>query len=114
MLKPKWRIYYETGETYDADPFSAPTRGVQVIVNVEPNVGRMLIAQRDWYWWDVEREFWFGGDFAGMLDYLDSPGPKRVLRGRFVLNAEYQACVKRALNDPDFPAKTARHPEEVF
>jgi hypothetical protein len=112
----RWRIYYVGGETFcdeQGSPFDAPTLGVQVVLVAEPEVGRMLIAMRDYYWWDVARSTWFGGDVAGFYQYLMfDKGPKAVLFGRFVTNEEFQSCVKRAMFDPDFPPKSGKHPTE--
>lgn len=113
----QWRVYYTGGATFsdgDGAPFDAPAVGVQVIVQKEPEIGRYLLAQRDFYWWDAERQFWFGGDQAGFYQYLFQPGPKKVLFGAFVSNAEYQEWIRQAHQDKDFPVKSARHPTEVF
>lgn len=113
----KWKIYYTDGSTYsdqDGSPFDAPALHVQVIVVEEPAVGRFLIAQRDRYWWDPERNSWFGGDTQGEFQNNLKKGPKATLYGEFVWNHEYQNCIKAALADPYLPPKSARHPEEVF
>lgn len=109
-----WRIYYGDGSSYDGDPFLAPARNVQVVVVIDPDVGRYLHARCDFYWWDDAIKTWFGGDINGMWDSLDQPGPKRVLFGRVVPLRTYDDCIKRALVDPDFPVKSARDPKEQF
>lgn len=109
-----WRIYYGDGSTYVGDPFLAPARNVQVIVARDPDVGRFLHLGYDFYWWDDAFTTWFGGDINGLWDNLDRPGPKRVLFGRVVPPRDHQSCVLRALNDPDFPEKSARDPKERF
>lgn len=117
MPDPKWRIYYTGGQSFsdlDGSPYDAPAIGVQIIVQREPDVGRYFVAQRDFYWWDEARQFWFGGDQAGFYQYLFAAGPRKVLFGTYVTNREYQDCVRFATNDLDFPPKSARHPEEVF
>lgn len=113
----QWRVYYTGNRTFsdlDGTPYETPAMDVQVIVQTDPDVGRYILAQRDFYWWDAERQFWFGGDQAGFYQYLFQFGPKKVLFGAFVDNAEYQECIKRAHQDKDFPVKSARHPTEVF
>ncbi len=113
----KWRVYYTGGATFsdkDGSPFEAPALGVQTIVQADPEVGRYIVARRDYYWWDVERDRWFGGDYAGFFQYMVTPGPRRALFGHYVTNAEYEACAKAAHLDPDFPPKSARHPDEVL
>lgn len=113
----RWRVYYTGGRSFsdvDGSPYDAPALSVQIIVQTESAVGRYFVAQRDFYWWDAERQFWFGGDQAGFYQYLFGRGPKMVLFGTYVTNDEYQECVKLAHADPDFPIKSARHPEETF
>lgn len=113
----EWRIYYEGGVTFsneDGTPFDAPSRGVMVISVAEPAIGRQLVSRFDFYWWHSDKRFWFGGDVNGLWDYLSDPGPKKVLFGRFVKNDEYQVVIKQAIEDPDLPVKSARHPEEKF
>ena len=112
-----WRIWYDGGGTYantDGSPYDAPARGIQAIAQAEPAVGRQINAHRDFYWWDEAKQQWFGGDLFGLWDYLIEPGPKKVCFGRSVKNEEYQDVIKRVLADTDLPAKSARHPEEVY
>lgn len=106
-----FRIYYADGSTYDGDPFVAPPDGVICIVKLDQDNGRFLVAQRDYYWFDGE---WFGGDLFGLFDHLRQPGPRKVVFGRFVTNRVYQKVIGKALADPDFPPKSARHPEEIY
>jgi hypothetical protein len=109
-----WRIYYNGGKTFsdqDGSPYDAPTSGVQVILQRDPDVGRFICCQKDFYWWE---NYWFGGDYAGLVQYLLGAGPKMVLFGRFARWHEYQGCLQRALADTDFPAKSAKHPLEAF
>lgn len=110
----RWKIFYDEGSFghLDGSPFDAPARGVQVVVQEDPDVGRRLMAQRDFYWWTPDG--WFGGDLAGLFDYLAEPGMKRVLFGRYVAYRKYDAAVKAALADPDFPPKSARLETETF
>jgi hypothetical protein len=116
-LMPLWRIFYTDGSTYsslDGSPYDAPPDGVQVIVKADADNGRFLVAQRDYYWFDHQRQEWFGGDIGGFWQHLRKPGPSKVLFGEFVTNAEYNRCITAALSDPAFNPKSARHPEEVF
>lgn len=113
----RWRIYYTGGASFsdqDGSPYDAPTLGAQIIVQAEPDVGRYFVAQRDFYWWDAKRQFWFGGDQAGLYQHLFGIGPKMIVFGTYVTNREYQDCVKLAQADSDFAPKSARHPEETF
>lgn len=117
MSDIKWRIYYTDGTTFsnkDGNPYDAPKEGVQVILKTEPDVGRFMIAMKDYYWFDHQRQEWFGGDMAGFYQHLRQPGPSCVTFGTFVTHREYEECVKAALCDPDFPPKSAKHLEEIW
>lgn len=76
-----WRIYYDTGETYDGPIETAPAWGVIAVV-CAPDV-------------------WHGGDYVGLIDYLARPGWKRVLFGRLVPNDVFEKVSGAAAHDPD-------------
>jgi hypothetical protein len=110
-MSVQWRIYYTDGSTFsslDGSPYDAPAEDVQVLLKLDPDVGRFLLAAKDFYWFDHARQEWFGGEKAGLYQHLRQPGPSKVLFGTFVTCREYHDCVKAALSDPDFPPKTAR------
>jgi hypothetical protein len=102
----EWEIYYGDGSTYRYTPEldsnipevdfveRAPTRDVQVIVQDDPDVGWVMLTTHDYYAWRKDR--WFGVDKFGLWDYLASDGWKKVLFGRTLTNAEYQAIYERA------------------
>lgn len=105
----RWKIYYSDGSTFsdkDGDPFNAPGRGVQMIVHEHSEVGRHLLGREDNYWWSGSR--WFGGDLFGLYDYLQEPGPKKVIFGRVIDNESFKRITQAALNDPEFPPKSAK------
>lgn len=114
----QWRIFYADGSTYsdlDGPPFDAPATGVQVIAKTDANVGRILLSCCDYYWWDNKRGTWFSGDVAGFFQHLMMErGPKAVLFGQYISNQEFHNCVVRALADPDFPTKSARHSSDGY
>lgn len=113
----QWRVFYTDGATFsnlDGNPYEAPKEGIQVILKVDPDVGRFMLAGRDYYWFDHLRQEWFGGDMAGFYQHLRQHGPSCVLFGTYVTHREYQACVIAALADEDFPPKSARHEEEIW
>lgn len=104
----QWRIYYGDDTTYsnqDGSPEATPKRDVQVIVQVDSEVGRVLLHRFDFYWWQDGQ--WYGGDYFGLVDYLIQPGWKIVLFGRSVPNSDYRALVTAASTDSDFPRKSA-------
>lgn len=100
-----FRIYYDGGLTYEGAPENAPAFGVLVIVEKDQNSGRRLVMTKDYFCWLGDR--WLSTDFIGMLDYLQQPGWKRVLFGRLVDDEYWYSVVKRANEDPDFPARTS-------
>lgn len=113
-----YKVYYADGTTYTGDPYYAPVLGVLVIVEEDQLHGRRIIQNADYYCWENRGEGfqWWESDFVGLVDYLISPGPKRVLIGRLVPNNVQDEVLVRACNDPDFPPKTAytdRHRRKV-
>lgn len=112
-----FRIYYDEYETYDGDPYLAPGFGALLIVEADKDHGKRIVSGADYFIWDDrgEGERWWAVDFVGMIDYLGRPGTRKVLIGRMVANSVWNSIYKRALDDPDFPIKTAyscyeRHP----
>jgi hypothetical protein len=103
-----WRVYYGDGSTWsdeDGDPSQAPALNVQAVAVADPTVGRFIYSQRDFYWYDDNQ--WYGADHFGLWDYLSRPGWKRVLFGRSLPRAEFEAVMKRAIEDPGLPDKSA-------
>lgn len=114
-MQLQWRLYYEDGTTYDnlqGDEFNAPAVGLICIVNKDEQHGTNLVALNDYYWF--RNNMWFGGDKFGLYDYLCQMGQKKVVFGRTVSNERYHEVIKQATNDPDFPPKSARSPQEKF
>lgn len=116
----RWKIYYGDGSTYsdlDGSPFDASPDNVQVIVMKDEKHGRLLVGKCDMYWWVEEEGEWFGLMDRlgyGLFDYLRQPGPKKVIFGRTTSNEAYDAVIKAAIADPDFPPKSAKAPGEEF
>lgn len=110
-----WRIYYDDGSTFDSSdgaPEDAPAFGVQCIVERDPDVGRIILADDDWYYFDVKWGRWLKSDLYGMLDKLlariDIVG---VMSGR---NAQpYREIMALAKDDADFPVKSATKSREL-
>lgn len=107
-----WRIYYGDGSHYDGDPYLAPARNVQMVAVSDPEHGWYLCRSNDFYWYLADTDTWQGGDHFGLWDYLIEPGPKKVLFGRTIGNAEFEAILVRAYNDPEIPQKTGWRPGE--
>lgn len=110
-----WKIYYVGGATFssnDGEPWQAPRLGVLAIVSFEPDNGREILARKEFYWWDGSH--WFGGDNFGLWDHLIRADRQCALAGRYVANAAYVEVIQYAINDPDFPPKTADNPGETY
>lgn len=114
----KWKVYYTGGKTFsdkDGSPFNAPPTGAQVIVKTDSLTGRVLLSCCDYYWWDSERDAWYGGDSGGYYQYMMTYiGPKNVLFGQYISNEEFHDITVKALADPDFPTKSAKHPSDGY
>lgn len=104
-----FKVFYDNGSTYVGDPFYAPVLGVLVIVEDDSEHGRRIIQNADYYCWDNrgDGDRWWESDFVGLVDYLITPGAKRVLIGKLVPNKVQEEVFQRAYNDPDFAPKTA-------
>jgi len=101
---PDFRVYYDGGATYDGDVWLAPAWGVLCIVEADPDHGRRIVSNGDYYVWQDGR--WWDVDYVGLVDYLARPGARKVLIGRLVSNEEYGRAYNAANNDPEFPART--------
>lgn len=103
-----FKIYYADGSVYSGDPYSAPVLGVILILESDENHGRRIIQNADYYCLEDrgEGEQWWESDFVGLVDYLITPGPKRILIGRLVPNSVHQKIFDLAYADKDFPEKT--------
>ena len=100
-----FRIYYSDGSTFDGPVEDAPGLGVVVIVQDDPDVGRMVMSRWDHFCWHDGQ--WWGHDHTGLMDCLALPGFNRVLHGRTVSQDVWQAINALALADPDFHPKSA-------
>lgn len=106
----KWRIYYGDGSTYDSrdgSVWDAPSANVQVVVNADMDTGWNAERACDYYWYDLDLAYWQAGDIFGLWDYLSRPGQKKVIFGRLIPLAEYQATLRKAMSDPELPKKAA-------
>lgn len=110
-MNPTWRVYYDDGSTFDSTqgaPNDAPGLGVQAIVQVHPDVGREILTRFDFYYFVHDLGVWWASDLFGTIDqFVHHPKTRGALKaGRNA--AAYDAIMKRAMTDPDFPAKSAR------
>lgn len=111
----KWRIYYGDGSTFDSsqgEPSDAPAFNVQCIVENDPDVGRVILADDDWYYFDVAWGRWLKSDLYGLLDkLLNRIQIEGVMSGRSTKS--YREVLAQALADPDFPVKSATKSREL-
>lgn len=107
-----WKIYYETSafSSEDGDPEAAPTIGVLVIAQPDPDVGRILTCKFDWYY--AIGDEWFGSDWFGMIDGFMHRGARALKAGRTVSNRVFRQVYQQARHDPFLPVKSGwRHDE---
>lgn len=98
----RFRIYYADRSTYsdtNGTPFDAPAFGVQWVTTMLPRWWG--IYGQDYYWLDNDR--WEGGNIGGLIDYLQRPGPRKVLWGRTIPDEDFIAIRERALHDAEYP-----------
>lgn len=111
-----WRIYYGDGTTFSSTEGAAndaPPHGVVAIVYPDPEIGRAVLHQWDWYY--LKGGSWWGSDTFGLLDQFMHHAPEitAVKQGRTFTNAAYRAALQAAVEDPDFPIKSAQHRGET-
>lgn len=113
-----WRIYYSDGTTFDSSmgsPSEAPGLGIAVIVQPDPDTGRVLMCKWDYYFYHQKYGQWWGADSFGIIDQLTSDRAGDVVAvkaGRTMHSPEYKELYNRAVSDPDFARKSGRLPEE--
>lgn len=92
-------IFYGDGTTYDGPPEGAPAYDVQAIVQPDGregpgNVGAVVLAGWDWYYWRQDLGEWWGSDLHGMLDQILSRQPVRyVCQGRHCPSDRYAEII---------------------
>jgi len=111
----KWRVYYDDGHTFDdrqGKACDAPGVGVICVVQRDPGTGRAILTGYDYY--VCLGDDWLGVDLFGLLDYVLNhlERIRGVIAGRAVMNDIYAAVMRRALDDPDFPVKSAKRINE--
>lgn len=107
----RWKVYYGDFSTFsnlNGDIYSVPSVNVQAICVKDNKVGRMILSRKDFYSID-EMENFSGFDLFGLFDYLSQNGPKKILFGRTIPNEKFDEIIKLAINDSDFPIKSAKH-----
>jgi hypothetical protein len=110
----QWRIYYDNGTTFDdqdGSPEDAPAHGLIAIVQRNDEVGRTVTNGWDYYYYntDPKGEGWWGCEIHGLLDRLFHNLPvSAVKQGRTATTDVWHSVFQKAIDDPDFPKKSAR------
>lgn len=93
-------VYYEDSVITDTDcPIQdLPGLGVLVIGQIVDGQPQILLKS-DFYWFEESEQRWWGADQAGLWDYLQRPGWKKVLFGRTVSNQDFGKAQARAMRD---------------
>jgi hypothetical protein len=112
-----WRIYYWDGSTFDSSMGTceaAPSFGIICIVQPNDYTGRTVVSGYDWYYFNKSVKEWWQSDIHGLLDSLLHNFPiTAVKQGRNAPDFEYKEIMARAIQDPDFPWKSANMPRET-
>ena len=91
-----WEIYYREGSfisSEDCTPFAIENRrDVQAIIQTDTEHKWVTVPAYDFYMWDIRggHAQWFGGDYAGLILYLLTPGHKAVLLGEHIDKYRYR------------------------
>lgn len=110
----KWVIFYGDGSLFsnnDGPTYAAPGRNVAVILQEDKDVGRSILHRWDWYYWNTKSNRWWGGDVFGILDQFTHDRENilhSLKQGGMVECDIFNNIVKRALNYPGFPSKSAK------
>ena len=91
-----WEVHYRKGPFVSSEhctPYSIDKRrGVQAIIQTDTEHRWVTVPAYDFYMWDARggEAQWFGGDYAGLILYLLTPGNKAVLLGEHIDKYRYR------------------------
>ena len=109
----EWLIAYADGSFITSDdmvPHEVPRRGVICIVQTEQSCGKRVLVQMNYYCWHRYGQ-WVPHDLSGLNQYLDDHNEPGIrLQGYWLPDEEYADIVRRAMDDPRMPHKTANAP----
>ena len=101
-----WRIYYADGSTFDStqgEAKDAPADGFICVVGYTPAGNRYICHGKNHYYFDEEKQIWFGFDWHGVLDFVRwKCGFKE---GRMMDGDSFREVMNNAHRDPDFPQR---------
>jgi hypothetical protein len=101
-----WRIFYDDGSTFsdtDGTPEEAPALGFICALGYDEAGMRYIMHGWDHYQWDKESNQWWGMDLFGLIDRLTRNLVYAYKQGRTITKADFQAAMRRAHEDTDFP-----------
>jgi len=113
------RIYYGDDFIYVGDAAGSPSGkehdGVQYIVSNDPakgpaDLGRVVLSEWDIYMYSSDLGWHGTNKYADLLMHLEDGKVERVLIGKWINGAKYQAMGLRAWNDPGLDRKSATDP----
>lgn len=120
-----WRLWYADGSTVSSEqcaPQDVPGYAVEALAQPDPtpgtgNVGYLVMAGYDWYFWRLDTEEWAGvaGD-ASMWDLILHREPiTGICAGRIMPRARYEDILVQAqawAKEQGLPRKSALAPVE--
>lgn len=93
----RFRIYYGDGSTYWGDPYLAPTTNGQVIAfEREDGTVALCHGHQERGIFCYSQIGWLCCDMAGYYDYMMQNGPRKVVFGRTIRDADFWTIVGRA------------------
>ena len=91
-----WEIHYREGPFVSSEHCTPNAiekrRDVQAIIQTDTEHKWVVVPAYDFYMWDERggTPQWFGGDYAGLILYLLTPGYKTVLLGEHIDKYRYR------------------------
>jgi hypothetical protein len=99
--KMAWEVHYRDRRFISSEhctPYSIEyRRDVQVIAQTDSEHVWVTVPPCDFYMWDSRggEPQWFGGDYAGLILYLLTPGSKAVLLGEHIDKYRYREILNK-------------------
>lgn len=107
-----WKAWFSDFSTFDSSQGGfpdVPPWDIQVIAEVNEEVGRKLHSQADYYLFIDGK--WVGVDWVGLIDYLTNV-LKIVKVGRMIDRELFRQILQAAHDDPELPKKSGWHQDE--
>lgn len=122
FTRESWVIYYTDESTFsnqDGPPEMAPKIGMICICHFNLDNRREIVASKDFGWYDETPIYkdeklgtFFGGDWAGLFQYLARPGKKVVYFGATIHDFVFRRIMERVTKEfPEALPFTEKLPE---